>query len=677
MSFVDFPLVESPPPRLAFFCYARHDDDNENGRISLLRARIEGEIRAVSGREFKIWQDTADLRIGSMFDIDIGSVLDRADALLVLVTPSLLTSDYCRREIERFRDRREHQDTPPAVFPIHYLDAFDPRNEQDPLVRYLRSIQYDDWTELRPEDPESGPYRRKVTNLARDIDAALGASSDSGFESRIQAEPPGQDTPPVSSGTSHESTSDTRGVRLTVDDVMRAAAARRTEIVASLSAGIESGAYGIKNNTLYGPAGFRAGLGSRPDDWSNTSGITDSAIRIGHTTAMSGTLAAYGLIAAGFRNYMDWVNDHDPIVVNGRPRELQLAVRDDGYVAVRTIALVDQLIQADEVFSILTLGSPNTLAVYDKINRGCIPHPFVMSGHPAWGDPVNHPWTTGLQMSYSTEAILWGEWIKQNKSSELPVRVASAVMDNDFGLAYEQSFEGWADANPEIVSEFIPVRHDPAAATLSPEIAIIRRLNPDVYISMTAGNACLLAVQEAYSNGLTDDIRARGGTLFTSSVGKGIAAYMAPAGMAGDGWLIVGGGAKDCTDPALSTEPFIEFVNNNLQGAGLDPDVSLYGTGYMFAYPYVEALRVGADLPGGLNRTNFVLAVRALDIDHPMLLDGIKFRLNGNAEPFPVEASDIARYDAPTRSWQTIGGTIDVTGDTPSCSWDPHHGGCR
>lgn len=392
---------------------------------------------------------------------------------------------------------------------------------------------------------------------------------------------------------------------------------------------------------------------------------------------MSGNLAAYGLIAVGLSNYLDWVNDHDPIVVNGKPRELQLAVKDDGYVAVRTIALVDQLIQADDVFSILTLGSPNTLAVYDKINRACVPHPFVMSGHPAWGDPVNHPWTTGLQMSYSTEAILWGEWIKRNMDSKLPVRVASAVMDNDFGLAYEQAFERWTATNPEIVSEFIPVRHDPAVATLSPEMEIIRRLSPDVYISMTAGNACLLAVQEAYSSGLTDDIRARGGTLFTSSVGKGVAAYMAPAGMAGDGWLIVGGGAKDSADPAHTSEPFTEFANNNLQRAGLDPNVSLYGTGYMYAYPYVEALRIGADLPGGLSRTNFILAVRALDIDHPLLLDGIRFRLDGNTDPFPVEGSDFARYDALTRSWWIVDETIDVTGSTPSCSWDLRHGGCR
>ena len=88
------------------------------------------------------------------------------------------------------------------------------------------------------------------------------------------------------------------------------------------------------------------------------------------------------------------------------------------------------------MFALLTLGSPNHF-VYDQINDECIPHPFVMTGHPAWGDPVNHPWTTGLQLSYSTEAILWGTWIKQNLADQLQGRWSS--MDNDFGLAYERA----------------------------------------------------------------------------------------------------------------------------------------------------------------------------------------------------------------------------------------------
>ncbi|HUG74232.1 MAG TPA: hypothetical protein VMM81_00955 [Acidimicrobiia bacterium] len=50
---------------------------------------------------------------------------------------------------------------------------------------------------------------------------------------------------------------------------------------------------------LVGPAGFEIDLSDCPADWSNTEGITDTEIRLGHTTAQSGNLAAYGDIAVG------------------------------------------------------------------------------------------------------------------------------------------------------------------------------------------------------------------------------------------------------------------------------------------------------------------------------------------------------------------------------------------
>ncbi len=456
----------------------------------------------------------------------------------------------------------------------------------------------------------------------------------------------------------------------TIEGVFEAAALRRAEMVADLTAGIESGDYGVgDDNVLRGPGGFEIDLSTCPDDWDNTGGITDSEIRVGHTTAQSGNLAAYGNIAVGWEAYANWVNENDPI--DGK--NVVLVVKDDGYIAAQTIEFVDELIESENVFYIVTLGSPNTLAVYDKLNEECIPQPFVMTGHPAWGDPVNHPWTTGLQLSYSTEAILWGNWIKDNLSDDLPVSVAGLIMDNDFGLAYEKGFEAYAEANPDVVSEWIPVRHDPAAPTLTNEVTTVAASNPDVFISMTAGNPCLLAIQEVEAAGLLDSLLAA----FTPSVCKGIAAYMAPAGAAADDWWIVGGGVKDTTDPAYTDEPFIAFINDELAAAGLDPSISLLGTGFgQYGYPNIEALRVAAALPGGLNRTNFILAVRSLNIYHPQFLDGISFAANGAEDSYFVEGSDFSQFDADAQSWNIVGDIVDVNGGSPNCAWDKDNGGC-
>ena len=61
----------------------------------------------------------------------------------------------------------------------------------------------------------------------------------------------------------------------------------------------------------------------------------------------------------------------------------------------KTIPLVDEMLDSEKTFAIGTFGTPDALKVYDKLNERCVPEPLVIGGSPAWGDPVNHPWTTG------------------------------------------------------------------------------------------------------------------------------------------------------------------------------------------------------------------------------------------------------------------------------------------
>ncbi len=427
---------------------------------------------------------------------------------------------------------------------------------------------------------------------------------------------------------------------------------------------IEAEGWGVGDDgVLRGPAGFEVDLNQCPSDWSETDGIVDGKILIGHTTAQSGNLASYGNIAAGMEAYFDYVNANGGI----GGLDIELIVKDDGYVAANTIELVDELLQTDRPFIINTLGSPNTLAVYDDLNEQCIPHPFVQTGHPAWGDPENHPWTTAAAgMSYATEAVLWGNWIRTNLADQLPVTVSALVMDNDFGFAYRDGFENWVEANPDVVAEFNPIAHDPAAATVTNEMTTIASTDPDVFISMTAGNPCLLAVQEAGNAGLT------GGdtVLFAPSVCKDPNAYMIPAGEAADGWYIIGGGVKATTDPQYADDAYISFLNETLEAAGLDPSVGLYGSGFgQHGWPHVEALRIAAELDGGLTRSNLLLALRTMEGTHPAFLDGIVFSVNGNDDAYYIEGSDISIYDAPNESWIQQGPAVDLNGSSPNCAW--------
>jgi branched-chain amino acid transport system substrate-binding protein len=459
-----------------------------------------------------------------------------------------------------------------------------------------------------------------------------------------------------------------------LDDLLAKWARERAVIVDRILDGIENDGWGIDDdNILHGAAGFEIDLNDCPEDWDNYNGISDDEIRHGNTTVMSGTLAAYGNIAFGQEALFEWINDNLD-GVNGR--HLNLILRDDGYVAAQTIEFVNELIESENVFSLTTLGSPNTLATYDQINDECIPQPFVQTAHPAWGDPVNHPWTFGNDLSYSSEAILWGGWIESNAAEQgltLPVKVAGLVMDNDFGAAYEATFEEWSHANPDVVSEFVNVRHDPAAPTLTNEMTTIAASEPDVFISMTAGNACLMAIQEAERAGLIESVP----VLFNNQTCKSVGAYMTPAGDAANDWWIVGGAFKDhLGDSNFRQEPYAQWMIEVLEGADLDPDVSLLGWGWRYGWGMWQIMQIADELPGGLNRTNYIMAVRTFDMNHPSFLSGIEFGLNGNEDAYYLEASEISRFDSAKQAWIQIGGVIDLNGTSPNCAWDKDKGGC-
>jgi len=430
---------------------------------------------------------------------------------------------------------------------------------------------------------------------------------------------------------------------------------------AAIVADIKAAGYGVDGDTLTGPGGWTVDLSACPADWNDSAGINDGTIVIGHTTAQSGSLAAYGNIGVGMSAYFDYVNANGGVGPDGL--QLDLQIKDDAYVATQTQELVAELLQTEDPFYITTLGSPNTFAVQGALNEACVPQPLSMTGHQAWGDPENNPWTTGLQLSYATESLLWGSWIEANM--EAGTKVAALVMDNDFGLAYEQGFERFAEES-DIIESVEFVRHDPAAATLTNEITTLAASSPDVFISMTAGNPCLLAVQEAARSGITEIADA----FFMPSVCKAVSAYMAPAGEAADQWLIFGGGWKDSTDPQYESDTYISWMNEQIDAAGLDSGVSLYASGFgQFGWAHIEAMRIAAELDGGLTRTNFMIALRALRLDHPALLDGISFGQNGVEDSYLVEGSDLSRFDFANQSWIIEGGIIDLDGQSPNCAW--------
>jgi hypothetical protein len=128
---------------------------------------------------------------------------------------------------------------------------------------------------------------------------------------------------------------------------------------------------------------------------------------------------------------------------------------------------------------------------------------------------------------------------------------------------------------------------------------------------------------------------------------------------------------RDHNDPAQAEVPFIKFAREQLQANGIDPKSSgSLGSGFVFGWPMVEALKIASQLDGGLTRANFIVTLRAMELPHPMLLDGVKFNMRGNADAYFIEGSEFARYDAAKQGWVTQGDVIELSGKSAPCVFD-------
>ena len=166
-----------------------------------------------------------------------------------------------------------------------------------------------------------------------------------------------------------------------------------------------------RRRRVHGRGDFVLDPADCPEDWDPTQGITDTEITFFSSMPKSGPLAGFGLIADGIQSYFDYINEQGGI--DGR----QHAPRDQGR-RLRAGQDQDQRRRGARCRrrtpALLTIiGTPNNLAVWDVAQRRV--HAAAAERHRrarSGATSTNHPWTTGMQLDYSSEAGLWAQWLQ-------------------------------------------------------------------------------------------------------------------------------------------------------------------------------------------------------------------------------------------------------------------------
>lgn len=431
--------------------------------------------------------------------------------------------------------------------------------------------------------------------------------------------------------------------------------------------------------TLTGPAGFTIDLSRCGQGWTDTDGVTDSEIKLGLILPLSGPLADYGNMAPSREALLDHYSDagaFDP--PNGTNRRARLVVRDDAYDPARAIPLTDEFLDSERVFLIEHTGGTVGLATRQKMNERCVPQPFISTGHAAFADPRNFPWSQANQLPSIIESAIWGKWVEDHlEEFGGKAKVAGLVINNEYGAALNNALEDYFEKSAhsddiDYVAEFF----EPTSPTVRTQMTNLTYEEPDVFVGVVTGAACTQSITDAAETGMKEQTPYRFlafGCKSSSFVGKD---KVGGDGSAADGWLVAGGGLKDFNAADMADDPFIAWARDLLTEAGIDYKASgSYGLGLYFAWPLVQTLRIANELEGGISRSNFILALRSFDMTHPLLAPGIEFKMDGNEDAFIIEGSDISRWDSSTQSWMAED-VFDLSGSGGTCEWNSSTSRC-
>jgi len=381
-----------------------------------------------------------------------------------------------------------------------------------------------------------------------------------------------------------------------------------------------------------GAGGFQLDTSKCPADWNPTQGISDTEIKLFTSIPKSGPFAGFGLLGDGITSYFNYVNDHGG--VGGR--KISLDLKDDTYKPDQTKTNVDEALQSNKYAAMpMILGTPNNLAVWDELNKECMPELLAATGAPQWGDAVGHPWTTGMQLDYFTEARLWAEFLKQKFPKG--AKVVSITFNSDFGNSYVKGFKSAIKGtNIQLVNNF---PHDPTAPNIDNQYTSAAATNADVLLLQTSGVYCTQGMADVEKGSWHPTVIMSGtcaslGQFFKPLVDQGLTGK--------DTFLIQN--YIDVTDQGNANLDIVKAYKEQMQKQGLDATKTTYFTGWIFGWYMTEFLMEANSYKGGLNRANIMIAARSASQTNPILINGLTSKVEGAKDAYLTEGGVMVQY---------------------------------
>ncbi len=375
----------------------------------------------------------------------------------------------------------------------------------------------------------------------------------------------------------------------------------------------------------------------------------EGTISIGSVMPLSGgaAAAAFAPVAEGFREYINYANANG--VLEGY--ELTVAIEDDQYSKDLTPGAVEGLLDSGVHLFSGIIGSPNNAAVRDILNEECVPQLMALTGSPQWGEVADYPWTTGGLIPYGTEVQgYFGEL-----ANEFPDGGTLAVftVNNEFGQFYVDAIEEFAgEAGFEIVDQ----QTIEAAETAPPtaQVNSIASKAPDVIMAVPLGAQCATFLSEvvnakAANSGWDPPV------FMTSTCASSL--ILAISGAAANGlYTSASAGIADIGNPeVVGSNPDYQAYVDYIASVGKSDIVTTAAAGWTVAETTVAILKQAAESEAGLTRASIINAARNFTFEPSLVRDGVVYKMNGEEDPYIVEAIQVVQYDATAAIFNDIG----------------------
>lgn len=273
-----------------------------------------------------------------------------------------------------------------------------------------------------------------------------------------------------------------------------------------------------------------------------STGASDAEIKIGHTTAYSGPVSAFGVGGRTLQAFFQMVNEAGGV----RGRKVKVISLDDAYSPPKALEQTRKLVEDDEVLAIFGVsGSPTNVATQKYLNGKGVPQILISTGAARFNDPKNFPWTMPFWPAYVLEQKTYVDYILKTKPD---AKIGVLYANDDYGRDHLNGIKAALASSPGAKAAIVAeVAYETSAPSIDSQIVNLKASGADVLISATTPKFAAQAIRKAHEINWKP-------LQFVANASSSIATVLAPAGLDNSVGVVTAAFLKPLGDPASADD---------------------------------------------------------------------------------------------------------------------------